>query len=382
MRLKLKADIIKNFSLMKSIAGTDPIHKNILIMARKNGLTKFAVSDGKISYTFITEAEIDNLPEDLEGDGVCIDAVQFCDLLLGWNKDFILDCDKEKATVKLGKSKYIINGMAWQNFPNLPKAKQEDLGMIIEKKVLENVLYYNYCYQKKTDNLSAFLGIKFIANDIKVTSYASDGLVFGYYESPREELPEFYSDQKPIECSIPGIYLSDIKKFLTIDLSTFTIKEENGTVFIFSDSNRTLAFTGIALPFPDITKVVKMNTIGYQFKVNTNSFLEILRRLIKTTDQKSGQINLNFTGNVLTLSAKNSLTTGEEELEVENTHEQDIEFSANGFSLMDFTEHITTETFLFTINDLKNRLQICDDHIRYVTVPMITNTIEVKKNAE
>ncbi len=368
MRLKINPNTFQHtYQLIKSI-GTknDQPNFNLILLGYKDNLIKLSVFDGRAGYTII-----ENTIEDFEPGAACLDTEKFIRLLENSTKEVDIKIDDNEAIMKIGRSKYRLSTCPWQNFAKINKASLENQGVSLHKDQLLDIIKINDRYLKETDTPSPFSAIKIVLKDSKLRSWSCDTNTFSYLEYP------FTGN---LDIGIPAKQVDRVKKFISSPAEYIQIRQEGGYIFFSKPNynNETLSILANCLDYPNIDMVfIQEGDDKFIFKFETKEFIEVLRRLLISSDQISNQIQMVFNDGIVKLSTKNSLVQGEEELEIENKDSLDI--NLNGNTLLEFVESLNGSSFNFIVNSNKNRIEVRDTIARFLTTPSMKEIKQVGK---
>jgi DNA polymerase-3 subunit beta len=279
-----------------------------------------------------------------------------------------LDVDeKNVCSVKAGPSFYRINGLGADEFPPLPKLK-DDRKLVMQQKVLKGMLKYT-CFAISTDETRYVLnGIFFSLKENKLTLVATDGRRLALTDEELE-VPETGQG----EFIIPAKTVNELNRLLQ-DSGEVEIKfTENQAVFTLKDEN--------SLPVCIVTKLIEGNYPNYRQVIPTEAkervalmreeFLHALRRAEIMTSEKSNSVKLSFGKNNLAITA-NSPEVGEarESLAI-NYKGKEMAIAFNPRYLIDPLNALETDEVFFELTDeLSPGVLKVNAPFLYVVMPM------------
>jgi len=214
--------------------------------------------------------------------------------------------DKHACVVRAGASFYRINGLAAEEFPPLPKFRDEKK-VIVPQKTLGTMLKQTAFAVSSDEARYVLNGIFFSLKDHKLTMVATDGrrlaLVDEELEVPEASRGEFI---------VPSKAVSELTRLLQADGDSEIQFSENQAAFrLRDDKDRAVVV---------MTKLIEGNYPNYRQVIPAESkerialgreeLLHALRRVEIMTTEKSNSVKLSFSKNNLVITA-NSVEVGE-----------------------------------------------------------------------
>ena len=274
---------------------------------------------------------------------------------------------KNVCSVRSGSSFYKINGLSAEEFPPLPKFKEEKKVLIGQEKFRRMIR--KTAFAISTDEARYVLnGIFLSFKDHKLTIVATDGRRLALVDEEVE-----ISDQSQGEFIIPAKAVNELNRLLQ-ENGEATIKYgDNQAEFSLSDNQ--------ANTIKIITKLIEGNYPNYRQVIPAETkervglpreeFLHALKRAEIMTSEKANSVKLSFTRNNLAITA-NSPEVGEaRESMAVNYKGREIAVAFNPKYLIDPLNALTEdEVFLEMIDELSPGVLKINGPFLYVVMPM------------
>jgi DNA polymerase-3 subunit beta len=275
--------------------------------------------------------------------------------------------EKNVCSVKAGPSFYKINALPAEEFPPIPKAK-DDKKVVLPQKALKTLLKRS-CFAISTDETRYVLnGILFSSKENKLTLVATDGRRLALVDEEIEE-----SEKSQGEFILPAKCVNELNRLLQ-DSGNVEIKfTENQAAFALKEEK--------GLPVLLVTKLIEGNYPNYRQVIPSevkervplvrDEFLHALRRAEIMTSEKSNSVKLAFSKNNLAITA-NSPEVGEarESLAI-NYKGKEMAIAFNPRYLIEPLNALETdEVFLELTDELSPGVLKINAPFLYVVMPM------------
>jgi DNA polymerase III subunit beta len=275
--------------------------------------------------------------------------------------------DKNVCSVRAGASFYKINGLAADEFPPLPKFKDDKKVSLPQEKV--KGMMKKTSFAMSTDESRYVLNGIFISfKDHKMTMVATDGRRLALVD---EEVD--VAETSHGEFIVPAKAVNELNRLLqdqgeveiryTDNQASFTLKDEKGSsVLIVSKL--------IEGNYPNYRQVIP-NEVKERVSLIREEFLHALRRAEIMTSEKSNSVKLTFGKNNLAITA-NSPEVGEarESLAI-NYKGKEMAIAFNPKYMIDPLNALTNdEVFIELIDELSPGVLKINGPFLYVVMPM------------
>ena len=275
--------------------------------------------------------------------------------------------DKNTCSIRSGASFYKINGLGADEFPPLPKFKEDKKVTLPQEKV--RGMMKKTAFAISTDESRYVLnGIFLSLKEHKLTMVATDGRRLALVD---EEVD--VTDKSQGEFIVPAKAVNELKRLLQDKGEVELRYSENQAAFTLKDEK------GFSILI--ITKLIEGNYPNYRqvipaepkerVALNREEFLHALRRAEIMTSEKSNSVKLAFTKNNLAITA-NSPEVGEarESLAI-NYKGKDMAIAFNPKYVIDpLNELPDDEVFLELIDELSPGVMKINGPFLYVVMPM------------
>jgi DNA polymerase III subunit beta len=275
--------------------------------------------------------------------------------------------DKNVCSVRAGASFYKINGLAADEFPPMPKFKDDKKVTLPQEKVKGMMKKTSFAIS--TDESRYVLNGIFISfKDHKMTMVATDGRRLALVD---EEVD--VAEASHGEFIVPAKAVNELNRLLqdqgeveiryTDNQASFTLKDEKGaSVLIISKL--------IEGNYPNYRQVIP-SEVKERVSLIREEFLHALRRAEIMTSEKSNSVKLTFGKNNLAITA-NSPEVGEarESLAI-NYKGKEMAIAFNPKYMIDPLNALTNdEVFIELIDDLSPGVLKINGPFLYVVMPM------------
>jgi DNA polymerase-3 subunit beta len=275
--------------------------------------------------------------------------------------------EKNACSVRSGSSFYKINGLSADEFPPLPKFK-EDKKVVLPQETLKGMMKKTSFAISTDESRYVLNGIFISLKDHKMTMVATDGRRLALVD---EEMD--VAEKSQGEFIVPAKAVNELNRLLqdkgeveihyAENQASFSLKDEKGsTVLIVTKL--------IEGNYPNYRQVIPAET-KERVALVREEFLHALRRAEIMTSEKSNSVKLSFGKNRLEITA-NSPEVGEakESLAI-NYKGPDIAIAFNPKYVIDpLNALVNDEVFLELIDELSPGVLKINGPFLYVVMPM------------
>lgn len=360
-----KEQIISGLQAVQNVASsrtTLPILSNVLLKAENDRL-ELTATDLDVTVSCSVEARVK------KAGATTIPVKKLFGIVreLG-NPEVDLEVDDRNTTaIRSGSSFYRINGLSADEFPPIPKFK-EDKKVVLSQETVRGMMKKTSFAISTDESRYVLNGIFFSLKDHKVTMVATDGRRLALVD---EEVD--VSEQSQGEFIVPAKAVNELNRLLqdkgeveiryTDNQAAFTLKDEKG----FSVLIITKLIEG---NYPNYRQVIP-NEVKERIALVREEFLHALKRAEIMTSEKSNSVKLAFSKNNLAITA-NSPEVGEarESLAI-NYKGRDMAIAFNPKYLIDPLNALSDdEVFLELIDELSPGVLKVNGPFLYVVMPM------------
>src|SRR5262252_8031359 len=284
------------------------------------------------------------------------------------NSEMDLEVDEKHAcTIRSGPSFYKINGLSADEFPPMPKFK-EDKKVVLPQETVKGMMKKTSFAISTDESRYVLNGIFFSLKDHKMTMVATDGRRLALVD---EEVD--IAEQSHGEFIVPAKTVNELNRLLQdkgeLELryaenqASFSLKDEKGaTVLIVSKL--------IEGNYPNYRQVIPAET-KERVSLVREEFLHALRRAEIMTSEKSNSVKLSFGKNRLEITA-NSPEVGEaKETLAVNYKGPEMAIAFNPKYMIDPLNALSNdEVFLELIDELSPGVLKINGPFLYVVMPM------------
>jgi DNA polymerase-3 subunit beta len=275
--------------------------------------------------------------------------------------------DKNVCSVRSGASFYRIHGLSAEEFPPLPKFK-DDKKVVLPQETLRNMLRKT-SYAISTDEARYVLNGIFISfKDHKMTMVATDGRRLALVD---EEVD--IAEKAHGEFIVPAKAVNELNRLLQ-DKAEVEIKyNENQASFALKDEQKSAVLIVTKLiegNYPNYRQVIPSET-KERVPLAREEFLHALRRAEIMTSEKANSVKMTFGKNNLAITA-NSPDVGEARESIAiNYKGKELAVAFNPKYLIDPLSALTEdEVFLELIDELSPGVLKINGPFLYVVMPM------------
>ncbi len=360
-----KEQIINGLQAVQNVVSTRttlPILSNVLIRAEKDRV-EFTATDLDVTIACAVEASV-------KKSGAATVPVK---KLFGivrelTNSDIEIEVDERNCcSVRSGASFYKINGLSADEFPPLPKFKEEKKVILPQEKVRSMLKKTSFAIS--TDESRYVLNGIFISlKEHKMTLVATDGRRLALVD---EEVD--LSEKSQGEFIVPAKAVNELNRLLqdkgeveirySDNQASFTLKDDKGfSILIISKL--------IEGNYPNYRQVIPAEA-KERIALGREEFLHALKRAEIMTSEKSNSVKLAFTKNNLAITA-NSPEVGEarESLAI-NYKGKEMAIAFNPKYMIDPLNALPNEeVFLELIDELSPGVFKINGPFLYVVMPM------------
>jgi DNA polymerase III subunit beta len=275
--------------------------------------------------------------------------------------------EKNTCSVRAGASFYKINGLSADEFPPLPKFK-EDKKVVLPQETLKSMLKKTSFAISTDESRYVLNGIFLSLKDHKMTMVATDGRRLALVD---EELD--IAEKSQGEFIVPAKTVNELNRLLqdkgeveiryTENQASFTLKDEKGSSVL-------IVTKLIEGNYPNYRQVIPAET-KERVALAREEFLHALRRAEIMTSEKSNSVKLSFAKNKLEITA-NSPEVGEakESLAI-NYKGPDMAIAFNPKYIIDpLNALVNDEVFIELIDELSPGVVKINGPFLYVVMPM------------
>ncbi|MCX6912651.1 MAG: DNA polymerase III subunit beta [Verrucomicrobia bacterium] len=284
------------------------------------------------------------------------------------NQEIELEVDEKNiCTVRCGSSFYKINGLSADEFPPLPKFK-EDKKVVLPQEKLKGMMKKTSFAISTDESRYVLNGIYLSMKDHKMTMVATDGRRLALVD---EELD--IADNSQGEFIVPAKTVNELNRLLqdkgeaeirySENQASFTLKDEKGSSIL-------IVTKLIEGNYPNYRQVIPSET-KERVTLMREEFLHALRRAEIMTSEKSNSVKLSFGKNKLEITA-NSPEVGEaKETLAINYKGADVAIAFNPKYMIDPLNALANdEVFIELIDELSPGVLKINGPFLYVVMPM------------
>ncbi len=360
-----KEQIINGLQAVQNVVSartTLPILSNVLLRAEGERL-EFTATDLDVTVACAVEAKIRK-----PGTSTVPVKKLFGIVRELANLELDLEVDEKNAcTIRSGPSFYKINGLSADEFPPLPKFK-EDKKIVVPQETFKGMMRKT-SFAISTDESRYVLNGVFISlKDHKMTMVATDGRRLALVD---EEVD--VGEKSQGEFIVPAKTVNELNRLLQDKGDVEVRYAENQASFTLKDEKSSAILIVTKLiegNYPNYRQVIPAET-KERVALAREEFLHALRRAEIMTSEKSNSVKLSFTGNKLEITA-NSPEVGEaKETMAINYKGPEMAIAFNPRYVIDPLNALANdEVFLELIDDLSPGVLKINGPFLYVVMPM------------
>ena len=343
---------------------TMPVLGNVLLRTTTDGILLVG-SDLEVEISTVINYKI------AEEINTTIPARKLLDILKSLpGKDLVtIDIDESKATIKSGKSKFVLATLPGDDFPY--NGETGSYKYNIKPESLERMISQTSFSMAVQDARHFLNGLFFEVSGDKITVVATDG-----HRLSMSSCDQVNTVEGDLSCIIPRKCILEIKRILT----AFKDNSENLIEFNVNNGEITLKAASYLIKskliegnYPDYNKVFP-NSLPHKLDVNKLELKSALQRMsILSNDQFKG-VKLSLSQNEAKLSTNNpSLEEGEDSISCNYTGEN-LDIGFNLTYLVEVIDVINSENIVLQLNNSDSGCLISsDDDVglnKYIIMPM------------
>jgi DNA polymerase-3 subunit beta len=360
-----KEQIINGLQAVQNVVSTRttlPILSNVLLRAEGERL-EFTATDLDVTVACAVEARVTKAGASTVPVKKLFGIVRELSSL---EIDLEVD-EKNTCSVRAGASFYRINGLSADEFPPLPKFK-EDKKVVLPQETLKSMMKKTSFAISTDESRYVLNGIFLSLKDHKMTMVATDGRRLALVD---EEVD--IAEKSQGEFIVPAKTVNELNRLLqdkgeveiryAENQASFTLKDEKGSSVL-------IVTKLIEGNYPNYRQVIPAET-KERVALVREEFLHALRRAEIMTSEKSNSVKLSFGKNKLEITA-NSPEVGEakESLAI-NYKGPDMAIAFNPKYVIDPLNALTNdEVFLELIDELSPGVLKINGPFLYVVMPM------------
>ncbi len=360
-----KEQILTGLQAVQNVVGartTLPILSNVLLRA-ENDRVEFTATDLDVSVVCAVEAKVK------KPGGTTVPVKKLFGIVRELNGiEIDLETDEKNVTViRSGPSYYKIHGLSADEFPPLPKFK-DDKKVSLQQDTIKAMMRKTAFAVSTDESRYVLNGIFFSLKDNKMTMVATDGRRLALADEEAD-----ISEKSSGEFIVPAKAVSELNRLLQEkgeaeikfgeNQASFALKDEKG----FSILLMTKLIEG---NYPNYKQVIPTET-KERIPLVREEFLQALRRAEIMTSEKANSVKLTFGKNSLSITA-NTPEVGEarESLAV-NYKGKEMAIAFNPRYLIDALGALgEDEVFFELIDELSPGVLKINGPFLYVVMPM------------
>jgi len=360
-----KEQIINGLQAVQNVVSTRttlPILSNVLLRAEGDRL-EFTATDLDVTIACGVEAKVKT-----PGASTVPVKKLFGIVRELTNQEIELEVDEKNiCIVRCGSSFYKINGLSADEFPPLPKFK-EDKKVVLPQETLKGMMKKTSFAISTDESRYVLNGIYLSLKDHKMTMVATDGRRLALVD---EELD--IAEKNQGEFIVPAKTVNELNRLLqdkgeaeinySENQASFTLKDEKGSSIL-------IVTKLIEGNYPNYRQVIPSET-KERITLMREEFLHALRRAEIMTSDKSNSVKLSFGKNKLEITA-NSPEVGEaKETLAINYKGADVAIAFNPKYMIDPLNALANdEVFIELIDELSPGVLKINGPFLYVVMPM------------
>ena len=340
---------------------TLPILSNVL-MENQDGKIRFTTTDLEIQIT----TAIDTGIRGGQNAAFTVGGKKFQEILriLPDQSKITIDTKENKAQIKTNKSRFSLQTLPAQDFPQLSNQLENTKKIVLPQKKLKDLLLSVQYAMAQQDVRYYLNGVLLIIDGDKLKVVATDGHRLAYNAGA---IDGHYEKQEII---LPRKAVSELSKLLA--------DSDESVELEFSQQQVKVTFSGITL----ITKVIEGKFPDYERVIpKYNNHLNMERVVMQQALQRAAILsNEKFRGvrfvltekNLSIISSNSEQEEAQEEIETDY-HGEPLDIGFNVNYLMDGLNNISSSTATFSFGDPNSSILMTtpeNQEFRYVVMPM------------
>ncbi|MEW8979705.1 MAG: DNA polymerase III subunit beta [Symbiobacterium sp.] len=346
-----------------STKNTIPVLSGIYLSARDGELT-IRATDLELAIEAFTPCEVIT-----EGE-IVLPARYFADLIRRipyGNIELSVDYQNYVATLRWGRSQYVIHGFSADQFPSIPDVEGAS-AFTVSQNLLRDLLRQTTFAAGHDESKPWLTGVLFKLRDNTLTGTATDGIRIAHAETTADN-----AGGHSFSVIIPSRSLNELTRLLTgDDEAQVNIAVTANQVFFDLGKVRVISRL-LEGQYPDVMRLVPQ-VYPTQVTLPRADFMEALERATLIT--KDGAVKIGIQPDKVTITA-NTPEVGQvyEELSVESMTGDPLDIGFNARFLLEFLKVLEESEFRFQCSGSRNpaRLQPAgSNQFLYVVLPLIT----------
>ena len=340
---------------------TLPILSNVLI-ENQDGKIRFTTTDLEIQIT----TTIDTGTRGGQSAAFTVGGKKFQEILrvLPDQSKITIDTKENKAQIKTNKSRFSLQTLPAQDFPQLSNQLENAKKIVLPQKELKNLLFSVQYAMAQQDVRYYLNGVLLIIDGNKLKVVATDGHRLAYNAGAID------GDYEKQEIILPRKAVTELSKLLA--------DSDESVELEFSQQQVKVNFSGITL----ITKVIEGKFPDYERVIpKYDNHLNMERAVMQQALQRAAILsNEKFRGvrfvltekNLSIISSNSEQEEAQEEIETDY-HGEPLDIGFNVNYLMDGLNNISNSTATFSFGDPNSSILMTtpeNDEFRYVVMPM------------
>lgn len=344
MKFKIRKSILlKGLTLIQGVIEkkkTLPILANVLIEAKDNIVTLIA-TDLEIGIKSKFESEV------IENGKITVSAKKLFEIVKELSDSLIEIESKDNNWIELkcGNAKFNIVALPPDEYPNINNGENTN-NLEVNSKIIKDLIdktFYSISTDESKYNLNG-LFIHNVNNNIRVIS--TDGHRLSLFQTDIEASNQNILNKGVI---IPRKGIIELKKITEDDNDKLTINFSDNNIVI-NNEETTLIMRLIDGDFPDYNRVIPEKLDNFAI-IESNIFLQTLKRISILANEKSRGINLSITSGKIEISSSNpEFGDATDFINVEYSG-PDISVGFNAKYLLDVMHTVNSGSIRFYIND-------------------------------
>ena len=345
---------------------TIPILSNVLLKAHEDTL-EFKATD-------LEREVIERAPAKVHTPGaVTVPAHMLHDIVRklpdGAQVELTRDVEKERLTLSSGHSRFALQTLAAEDFPDLAAGEMThefEIAAADLKRLIEKTRFAISTEETRYYLNGIFFHVATTGNVATLRAVATDGHRLAQVELPRPQgadgMPGVIIPRKTVH-ELHRL-IEDSSAPVRVGVSASKLRFEAGTV--------TLTSKLIDGTFPDYARVIPQGN-DKQLKVSNAEFMGAVDRVATIASERGRAVKLNITGDKLVLSVSNPEGgSATEEVDVEY-HSTPLEIGFNARYLLDIAGQLESDSAVFMLADPGSPTMVrdgSDQSALYVLMPM------------
>lgn len=318
---------------------TMPILATVLVSAEKDGIT-FSATDLDVSVTSKVAGEVE------EQGKIAAPARKMAEIVKSLSAgDVTLAVAEEKLTITCGKSRFVVNGRAADDFPRLPKQDRKNsfsidpglLGKLVQKTI----------YAVSTDlTRPPLCGVLWDVDRDGVTMVSTDG-----HRLAKVEVKLDLGEVQKVEAIVPPKALATLRSYSEGEETIEVGLGENSISFDMKESS--IYSRLLEGPFPNYQKVIPEGN-SKELVVSKEALADATKRVSILSDALTHQVIFSVGKDKLTLHvATQELGEAREDIDA-NFSDEEMEVGYNAAYIQDILKTIDSSDISFMLDRSDN----------------------------